>query len=296
VTVSSMTGFSRAQGRNEFCSWTWEVKSVNGRGLDMRCRLPSGFDHLDQPIRERVNEIFKRGNVSLNLSLQRTAREAGIRINQSALEEVLNLLPELRERIPGAAPPTLDGIFALRGIIESADGELEEEEQVALDRAMMESLVAALVALKESRQAEGARMAAILILHLDEIDSLCEEAEKLTAMHPTAIRERLRKQVTALIDEVPGVPEERLAQEAALLMTKADPREELDRLKAHLEAARGLLVEAEPIGRRLDFLCQEFNREANTLCSKAADVELTRKGLALKAVIDQLREQVQNIE
>ncbi|MCG8507882.1 MAG: YicC family protein [Rhodospirillales bacterium] len=296
MIVSSMTGFSRAQGRNEFCSWTWEIKSVNGRGLDARCRVPNGFDHLDPPIRERVGSFFKRGNISLNLSLQRGERETSIRINRTALEEILNILPELKERVPGAEPPTLDGIFGLRGVIESVDEELSDEDQSALDAALLESLEAALSSLKDSRQAEGARLAAILAQHLDEIGALCEEAEGLTAMHPETIRERLRKQVAALVDEVPGIPEERLAQEAALLMTKADPREELDRLKAHLEAARGLLAESQPTGRRLDFLCQEFNREANTLCSKAADVDLTRTGLALKAVIDQLREQVQNIE
>lgn len=296
MTVFSMTGFSRAQGQNQTCSWTWEIKSVNGRGLDVRCRLPSGFDHLDQAIRKRVGAVFKRGNISLNLSLHRTARESGIQVNRSALEEILKLLPELKERVPGAAAPTLDGIFALRGVIESAEEELADDERTALDKALMQSLEDALKDLKEARRSEGARLAAVLSRHLDEIGDLCDEAERLTAMHPAAIRERLRNQVSALLEEVPGLPEDRLAQEAALLMTKADPREELDRLKAHLEAARGLLAEKEAMGRRLDFLCQEFNREANTLCSKAADVDLTRTGLALKAVIDQLREQVQNIE
>ncbi len=296
MTLSSMTGFSRAQGRTERCSWAWEAKSVNGRGLDVRCRLPNGLDHLDQLVREKVSAQFRRGNVSLGLSVTWTQREAGYRINEAVLEEVVKLLPVVRERIPDAAPPSLDGIFALRGVIESVDEGVAEDEQKALDAAILESLDVALEALKAARLAEGARLTEVLDGQLGEIADLCEEAEKLAAMQPQAIRERLRQQIAALLEDVPGLPEERLAQEAALLMTKADCREELDRLEAHLEAARALMADPKAVGRRLDFLCQEFNREANTLCSKASDTDLSRVGIALKAVIDQFREQVQNIE
>ena len=296
MPLSSMTGFSRVQGRSERCSWAWEVKSVNGRGLDVRCRLPNGFDHLDQPAREKVSALFRRGNVSLGLSFTWTLREAGYRINEAVLDEVVKLLPVVRERIPDAAPPSLDGIFALRGVIESVDEGIAEDEQKELDAALLESLDAALEALKTARLAEGERLTGVLEAQLGEIAGLCGKAEELAAMQPQAVRERLRQQIAALLDDVPTLPEERLAQEAALLMTKADCREELDRLLAHLEAARGLMADPKAVGRRLDFLYQEFNREANTLCSKAFDTELSRIGIALKAVIDQFREQVQNIE
>lgn len=296
MTVSSMTGFSRSQGRNEKCSWAWEIKSVNGRGLDIRCRLPNGFDHLDQPTRKRVAAAFQRGSVSLNLSVSWQVREAGFRVNQAVLDDVLKLLPDIQARFPEASPPSLDGIFSLRGVIEMADDGVSEEDQKALDAGVLDTLDAALTALGEARAAEGERLAGILSAQLDEIGALCGDIDVLAEMQPQIIRDRLHRQIADLLKEVPALPEERLAQEAALLMTKADSREELDRLKAHLESARGLLAEAGPVGRRLDFLCQEFNREANTLCSKASDIELGRKGLGLKAVIDQVREQVQNVE
>ncbi len=296
MAVSSMTGFSRDQGRNDASSWVWEVKSVNGRGLDIRSRLPGGFDHLDQPVRGRVQAIFKRGSITLNLAINRTGNEATYRVNQSVLDEIVALLPEIQARVPGASAPSLDGIFALRGVIETAEDSIDEDDQAAFDAEILQSLDAALKSLLAARRSEGERLARILSSQLDEVEGLCVEAEALTVMQPQTIRDRLNRQIAALIDDTSAVSEDRLAQEAAILMTKADPREELDRLKAHLEAARGLLNEDKPIGRRFDFLCQEFNREANTLCSKASDLELSRRGLALKAVIDQLREQVQNVE
>ena len=296
MAVSSMTGFSRVQGRNETSSWVWEVKSVNGRGLDIRSRMPGGFDHLDQPVRRRAQGIFKRGSITLNLAVERTGKEVAYRINQAVLDEIIALLPDIQARVPGAAAPSLDGIFALRGVIETAEDTLGEEDKAAFDAAILESLDEALESLLIARRSEGERLGDILSSQLDGVQALCVEAEALTAMQPQTIRERLNRQIAALTEDNPAIPEERLAQEAAVLMTKADPREELDRLTAHLEAARGLLKEDKSIGRRFDFLCQEFNREANTLCSKAADLELSRRGLALKAVIDQLREQVQNVE
>jgi len=296
VAISSMTGFARAQGQNDRCSWIWEVKSVNGRGLDVRSRLPNGFDRLDPPIRERVAQRFRRGNISLTLSLQWNVRGAGFRINQAALDEVIGLLAEVQRRIPSAAPPRPEGVLALRGVIESADEEVDEAAQQATDGELLVSLNAALESLQGARRDEGRHLAEIVGGQFDEVEALCREAEAAIAAQPTAIRERLASQVKALLEDVPALSEERLAQEAALLMTKADPREELDRLKAHLAAGRALLRETEAVGRRLDFLCQEFNREANTLCSKSPDIDLSRCGLALKAVIDQMREQVQNIE
>jgi len=291
-----MTGFARAQGQNERCSWTWEIRSVNGRGLDVRCRLPAGFDHLDQPVRERAASRFKRGNVTFSLAMKWISREGGFRVNRELLDEVIALLPEIRRRIPDAAPPRVDGIFAVRGVVETLEDEMDEEAEQALAADILATLDGAFDSLEKARRSEGLRLAAIVGEQLDEIDNLRGQAEAVTAIQPAAIRERLAKQISALLADAPGLSEERLTQEAALLMTKADPREELDRLRVHVEAARALLAEGKAVGRRLDFLCQEFNREANTLCSKASDVDLTRIGLALKAVIDQMREQVQNVE
>lgn len=291
-----MTGFARAQGQNDDCSWTWEVRSVNGRGLDVRCRLPSGFDHLDPAVRERITKRFKRGNLTFSLAIRRVAREGALRINPDVLDQVVALIPEIRRRLPDAAPPSIDGLFSVRGVIETLDDEVEADAQEALDSEILATLDSALDALHQARREEGERLTALVAGQLDEIAALCREAEGLIAAQPALIRERLARQVAALLEDVPALPEERLAQEAALLMVKADPREELDRLKAHLDAGHALLAEKKAIGRRLDFLCQEFNREANTLCSKASDIELGRRGMALKAVIDQMREQVQNIE
>ena len=206
------------------------------------------------------------------------------------------MVPDLRKRFPEAGPPTLDGLLALRGVIELAEEEMSEEKRDALHAAMLSDLDQALHALVSARVEEGARLAVPLGSQIEEMARLCKEAERLTAMQTDAIRARIKAQVEALLDDVPGLTEERLTQEAAVIMTKADPREELDRLKAHIDGARDLLKEEGAIGRRFDFLCQEFNREANTLCSKSTDVELNRVGLALKATIDQTREQVQNIE
>jgi len=296
VAISSMTGFARAQGQNDRCSWIWEVKSVNGRGLDLRSRLPNGFDRFDPPIRERVAARFRRGNVSVSLSVQWAARGTGLRVNQAALDEVIALLAEVQRRIPGAPPPRPEGVLGLRGVIEAVEEEADEETQKATDAEILATLDVALDSLNGARRDEGRRLADIVGGQFDEIEGLCREAEARVATLPKAIRERLVVQVKALLEDLPTLSEERLVQEAALLMTKADPREELDRLKAHVAAGRALLGEAEAVGRRLDFLCQEFNREANTLCAKSPDMELSRCGLALKGVIDQMREQVQNIE
>ena len=296
MAISSMTGFSRAQGQNDRCSWVWEVKSVNGRGLDVRSRLPGGFDRFDPPIRERIAARFKRGNLSCSLSLQWNSRGAGIRVNQAVLDELIALLPEIRRRIPDAPPPRPEGLLALRGVIETAEEEPDEADQKETDVEILADLDVVLDALQAARSDEGRRLSDIVAAQFDEIERLCHEAEGLLDGQPQAVRERLAGQVKALLGDVPGLSEERLAQEVALLLTKADPREELDRLTAHLAAGRALLGEAEAVGRRMDFLCQELNREANTLCSKASDVEVSRCGLALKGVIDQMREQVQNIE
>ncbi len=296
MPLYSMTGFARAEGHGESCSWIWEAKSVNAKGLDVRCRLPMGFEGLEPAVRGAAQERFRRGNLTINLSLTWTRANGSYRINQSVLDEVLAILPDLRGKISDADPPSLDGLLGLRGVIEPIEEELPDEVRAALESAILDDLGAALDSLKTMRGDEGARLAEVLDRQVEAIGELCGKAEELAALQPDAIRERLTEQVAELMEQTPALPEERLAQEAALLMTKADVREELDRLKAHRKAAKELLASDGGIGRKLDFLCQEFNREANTLCAKSSDVELTKVGIDLKTVIEQFREQVQNIE
>jgi uncharacterized protein (TIGR00255 family) len=296
VAISSMTGFARTEGEAAGCSWTWEVRSVNGKGLEMRCRLPAGFEALEPPVRARIAGMLKRGNIGANLTVAWIERPAGVRVNTEALHQIVALLPDIQHRLPGCRPPSPEGLLGLRGIIEVVDEQPSEETKAALNEAILDGLDGALGALATMRREEGARMAAVLDGHLGRIAELCGSADTLAAAQPAAIMARLQEQVGALIDAIPALSEDRLAQEVALLATKADLREELDRLKAHHEAARALVSGDGPVGRKLEFLCQEFNREANTLCSKSADVELTRVGIDIKATIDQLREQVQNIE
>ncbi len=296
MTVSSMTGFARSEGQSNGCSWTWELKSVNAKGLDVRCRVPNGFENLEKAARDRVAKTFKRGNVTVNLTFSWIKGDAGFRVNPQVLEELLATLPEIRKQLPDAAPPSVDGLLALRGVIEPVEEELSDVARSALDSEILESFEPALAALLAMRDDEGARLSEALDTRLDEIAGLSGNAEKLAALQPDAIRERLKTQVETLLADIPALSEDRLAQEAALLMTKADIREELDRLKAHEQAARELMGNSGAVGRKLDFLCQEFNREANTLCSKSQDVTLTRIGLDMKSAIEQFREQVQNIE
>jgi uncharacterized protein (TIGR00255 family) len=290
-----MTGFARAEGTAAGIAFACEAKSVNGKGLELRFRLPPGYDALELPLRAAFAERLKRGNVSITVSLNRAAGAATLRVNRDVLDQVIALARELEHEIE-AAPPRLDGILAIRGVLESAEEEEtvdQRESRFALVRSLGESVAEALALM---RAGEGNHLAVIIEKRLAEIETLTREAERSAAAQPAALKARLKELVAALIEAGTGVAEERLAQEAAFLVGKADIREELDRLGAHIAAARALLAEGGAVGRRFDFLCQEFNREANTLCSKSSDIELTRIGLALKAAIEQLREQVQNVE
>ena len=291
--VASMTGFARAQGEAPGISWIWEVKSVNGRALDLRLRLAPGFDAVEPKLRAALAQRFRRGNISAGLSLVRTAAPA-LRVNREALAQLVALINELTGEVE-AAPPRLDGLLALRGVVETVEDE-DEAVVEARRQAVLDGWNAALDQLVMARAEEGARIGALLRSQLDEMATLVAAAEGCAAAQPAAIRERLRIMLANLADLMPSMPEERVAQEVALLATRADIREEIERLRAHIEQASELLQQGEAVGRRLDFLCQELNREANTLCSKSADIELTRTGLSLKAVIEQFREQVQNIE
>ena len=295
MTVSSMTGFARADGHENGTSWVWELKSVNSKSLDLRFRLPPGLDGLELPLRASLAQKLKRGALSVTLTVTRGATVGGVRINRDALEQVVAasqaLVAEGR-----AALPRADGLLALRGVLESGEEPEDDAERERRQAALLASWEKALDGLVAMRRSEGARLIPVLEARLAEIAHLVAGAEDSAAVQPEALKLRLRDLVAALLDASPALPPERLAQEAALLVAKADIREEIDRLAAHLVAAQELLAEGGAIGRRFDFLCQEFNREANTLCSKSSDVALTRIGLELKAVIEQLREQVQNLE
>jgi uncharacterized protein (TIGR00255 family) len=290
-----MTGFARAEGHDGPLSWAWELKSVNSKSLDLRFRLPPGYDALELPLRALVTQRLKRGAISAGLSVARAGGTGNIRVNREALAVVMKLANDLAAEIE-AAPPRIDGLLALRGVLESGDEAPDEATRERQMKLLNDGFVQALEGLGTMRASEGARLDVVLSDRLNEIAALVKDAEGAAAMQPAAIKARLKELIAALTDAVPALPEERLAHEAALLVAKADIREELDRLKAHIDAAQSLMKEGVAVGRRFDFLCQEFNREANTLCSKSADLELTRIGLALKAAIEQLREQVQNIE
>jgi uncharacterized protein (TIGR00255 family) len=295
VTVSSMTGFARTEGHEDGVSWVWELKSVNSKSLDLRFRLPPGLESLELALRASIARRMKRGALGVVLTLVRTGAAGGFRVNRAALAQVAALAQELVAE-GRAAPPRADGLLALRGVLETGeedeDHALRERREAALS-ASWESALDRLVAM---RLAEGGRLIPALEARLAEIARLVAAAERSAAVQPSIVKARLADMVAALLDAGPALSPERLAQEAALLAAKADVREELDRLSAHIIAAQELLAEGGPIGRRFDFLCQEFNREANTLCAKSGDVTLTRVGLDLKAAIDQLREQVQNVE
>lgn len=295
MSLSSMTGFARADGADAVRTWTWEARSVNGKSLDIRCRVPSGYDALEQVARKAATDRFRRGNISLSLSVERTAGAADFRINRDLFDRVLALRGELIGRVRDEMP-SFEGLMAIRGMIEPVEAPESADAAAARDAAIAGSLDALFDALATARVEEGARLETVVVAHLAAISGLVEQAAASAAAQPEAIRARLQTLVGELIDAEPSLPADRLAQEAALLVGKADVREEIDRLRAHLAAAEDLLSDGVAVGRRFDFLCQEFNREANTLCSKSADVALTRIGLDLKAAVEQLREQIQNVE
>jgi uncharacterized protein (TIGR00255 family) len=295
MPLCSMTGFARIDGAGEGYRWTWELRSVNGKGLDIRLRLPPGFDHIEPAAREKIAAGLARGNVQAGLAAQHEAGATRVRINEDVLAEVIAALQRVRGRVD-AAPPTLDGILAIRGVVETAESEPDAETRAALAEHVLADLDKAVAELIAMRAGEGAAIGSVLAARLDELERLTRAAEDSPARKPDAIRSRLAEQVAALLDAAPALDPDRLHQEAVLLATRADIREEIDRLYAHIAAARELIAGDAAVGRRLDFLAQEFNREVNTLCSKSNDRALTAIGLEMKAVVDQLREQVQNVE
>jgi uncharacterized protein (TIGR00255 family) len=295
MALVSMTGFAEAAGGRETLRWRWEAKSVNGRGLDLRLRTPSGFDSVEPAARALATERFKRGSIQASLTLDTEAGVRGLRIDAVALAAAVKIAKEISAET-GLPPARVDGLLGLKGVIVQEDTlPLDARERGARDAAVLETLAAVFDALSAARATEGAKLGKLLGNLIDEIAGHVESASKIAATQPQTFRERLAVQLNELL--TPGsVPEDRLAQEVAMLAARADVREELDRLTAHVHEARLLLSSGDAVGRKLDFLAQEFNREANTLCSKSSDIALTRVGLALKAAIDQFREQAMNIE
>lgn len=292
-TLSGMTGFGRADGAGEGWTWSVEARSVNGRNLEVRFRGPNGFDGLERAAKAAGQARFARGQVTIGVQAKRAeAGEAAVTINAAVLARYLTLANELAE--DGATPPSADGLLALRGVIEAPEEADDPEARAAVEGAMIRTVEEALDALKASRQNEGAQLTPVLDEFIARIEALVVQAEGEAAAQVEAIRDRFTRRISELAPDAPGL-EDRIFLEAAALATKADVREELDRLTAHVASARQLVASA-PAGRKLDFLMQEFMREANTLCSKSATTALTGIGLELKAVIEQLREQVQNVE
>ena len=295
MTIKSMTGFARSDGAMGPINWHWEVRSVNGRGLDMRLRLPPGYEALEVRIREAVGKRIVRGNLTVNLNVKRSEGETRIKLNDSALRQVLAAIDSLKTTME-MAPPRPEALLGIKGVLEVVEPEESEADTQARTAAMLTGLAEALDGMVRAREAEGRHLGTIVLDQVAAIERLVASVAASPSRSPETIRQRLKEQVGRLLETGVGLDEGRLYQEAAMLATRADVEEELKRLGAHIAGARELVSSREPAGRRLDFLAQEFNREANTLCSKSSDPETTRAGLELKAVIDQMREQVQNIE
>ena len=295
MTIKSMTGFARSDGATERATWHWELRSVNGRGLDIRLRLPPGYESLEPAVRDSLAKRAVRGSIAVNLRADRQKGEAEVRLNETALSQAIDAAERVRE-MTGAPPPTAEGLLALKGVLEVIEQPEDEQETAALHAAMMRSFYAALEAFVSARASEGARLKTILKAQFEEIERLVRLVEVAPGRQPEAIKIRLKELIGRLIDTGNGLDAQRLHQEALLIATRNDIEEELKRLRAHIEAAHDILGEPNSVGRKLDFLAQEFNREANTLTSKSQDAEISRLGMALKVVIDQMREQVQNIE
>lgn len=295
MTIVSMTGFAEANGSRDGARWRWEAKSVNGRGLDVRLRTPPGFESIEPAAKTLAAERFKRGSIQVQLTFEAGDAARALKIDAAALAAAVRIAREVAAET-GLAPARIDGLLALKGVIVQDEAlPIEAPARAMRDAAIIETLATAFDALVRARATEGGKLHAVLGAQIADIERLTREASALAAAQPQALRDKLAVQVQEMLLGS-GISEDRLAQEAALLAVKADIREELDRLRAHVHEAHLLMQSSDAVGRKLDFLSQEFNREANTLCSKSSDIALTRIGLALKATIDQFREQAQNVE
>jgi uncharacterized protein (TIGR00255 family) len=294
-SLTSMTGFARVQGAWRDLTWHWELKAVNGKALDVRFRLPGGLEHLEAEFRGLATAAFKRGNLQIGLALQGSTSAERVVVNEAVLARITDLAKGLRKTLR-APPIQAESLLALRGVLEVSVDTLSEKDAAERDRALAASFKTAVDALNRARGDEGARLGTVLGAQVSRVAELVDAAAASPARQPAAVRQRLKDQIARLMEAGSGFDEQRLHQEAMLLATKADIQEEIDRLIVHVASARELMESSEAVGRKFDFLTQEFNREANTLCSKSSDSDLTKIGLELKLVIDQMREQVQNIE
>jgi uncharacterized protein (TIGR00255 family) len=295
MALSSMTGFARSHGTSGPYSFEWELKSVNAKGFDLRFRMPSGFDEVETSARKRATDVLSRGTVYANLTVKRGNAASTVKINEDVLNSVLRIAADLASKIDAVAP-SVDGLMNIKGVIEVVEAEADEEEDKAAKVAISNAFEEALTALVAMRKREGTSLGEILTQRLSEIEALSKKAEAAPGRKPEAIRARLAEQIAALLETSDRFDPDRLTQEALMMATKADIREELDRIASHIAQSREMLTKGGPVGRRLDFLSQEFNREVNTCCSKSNDLELTNTGLEMKNVVEQFREQVQNLE
>jgi uncharacterized protein (TIGR00255 family) len=295
MALSSMTGFARSHGASGPYAFEWELKSVNAKGLDLRMRLPPGWDDLEALAKKSASQMLSRGTVYANLNVKRAGAVSTVRINEDVLASIVKVAGVLAGKIDAVAP-SIDGLLAIKGVIEVVEPETNEEEDKAAKAAAAAAFEQALGNLVEMRRREGTTLGQILIQRMDEIEALAKKAEAAPGRKPEAIRARLGEQIAALLEASDRFDLDRLNQEAIMIAAKADIREELDRIASHVSQAREMIGKGGPIGRRLDFLAQEFNREVNTCCSKSNDLELTNTGLEMKNVVEQFREQVQNLE
>ena len=295
MVLSSMTGFARSHGASGPFAFEWELKSVNAKGFDLRLRLPPGWDELEALAKKRAAEVLSRGTVYVNLNVKRANAQSTVRVNEDVLASILGVAGTLASKIDAVAP-SIDGLLGIKGVIEVVEPEADEAEDKAAKDAAAVAFDLALANLVDMRQREGAALGQILLQRMDEIERLAKKAETAPGRKPEAIRARLAEQIATLMEASDRFDPDRLSQEALMIATKADIREELDRIASHIAQARDMIAKGGPIGRRLDFLAQEFNREVNTCCSKSNDIELTNTGLEMKNVVEQFREQVQNLE
>jgi uncharacterized protein (TIGR00255 family) len=290
-----MTGFARSQGTSGPYGFEWELKSVNAKGFDLRIRLPPGWDEIEAMVRKRSAELLSRGTVYANLTVKRINAASVVRINEDVLDSVLKVAGVLAGKIDAVAP-SIDGLLSIKGVLEVVEPETDEVGEKAAKAAAAEAFEQALRSLVDMRKREGTALGQILSQRMDEIESLAAKAEAAPGRKPEAVKARLADQIAALLETSDRFDQDRLSQEAILIAAKADIREELDRIASHVSQVRELIGKGEPVGRRLDFLAQEFNREVNTCCSKSNDLELTNVGLEMKNVVEQFREQIQNLE
>ncbi len=295
MALSSMTGFARSHGASGPYAFEWELKSVNAKGFDLRTRLPTGWDDIEATIRKRAAQMLSRGTVYANLTVKLSNAVPLVRVNEQVLASLLKVARDLCGKIDALAP-SIDGLLSIKGVMEVVEPEPDDAEELAAKTAVAETFEQALRSLVDMREREGATLGGVLMQRMDEIERLARRAEAAPGRQPGAVKARLAEQITALLDTSDRFDQDQLHQEAILIATKADIREELDRIASHISQTRELIGRGGPIGRKLDFLAQEFNREVNTCCSKSNDLELTNVGLELKNAVEQFREQVQNLE